>query len=81
MRAESMDMQDYIFRVVIPEEKVAPNNTPIDATIKIILSGAMRDPTAEFKKFTASLLTPTNKSTQARISKNATSSMKIVSNI
>ena len=22
MRAESMDMQDYIFRVVIPEEKV-----------------------------------------------------------
>ena len=27
MRAESMDMQDYIFRVVIPEEKVVEVKT------------------------------------------------------
>ena len=26
MRSESMDMQDYIFRVVIPEEKVVEEN-------------------------------------------------------
>ena len=64
---------------IIPEEKVAPKSTPSDATIKITLSGAIRLPTAEFKKLTASLDTPTNRSIHASKSKKPTSTMKIIS--
>ena len=37
----------------MPDEKVAPKRTPKEATSITTLSGAMREPTAEFKKFTA----------------------------
>ena len=50
---------------IMPEEKVAPSSTPNVATHIVVLKLAMRDPMAEFKKLTASLLTPTNKSKQA----------------
>jgi len=39
--------------------------TPRLATIKIVLKEATLDPTAEFRKLTASLLTPTTRSTIA----------------
>ena len=41
------------------------------ATIMIVLKEAMREPMAEFKKFTASLLTPTKRSKAASRAKNA----------
>ena len=44
---------------IMPLEKVAPMRTPRLATIMIVLKEAMREPMAEFRKFTASLLTPT----------------------
>ena len=44
---------------IMPSEKVAPRRTPAEATIMMIRKGAVRDPTAELRKFTASLLTPT----------------------
>lgn len=50
---------------IIPLEKVDPRIIPKLATINIVLKGATRDPMAEFKKFTASLLTPTIRSIMA----------------
>ena len=50
---------------IMPEEKVAPSMTPMLATSIVVLKEAMRQPRAEFKKLTASLLTPTNKSKAA----------------
>ena len=47
---------------IIPEEKVAPNITPMLATNIVVLNEAMRHPRAELRKLTASLLTPTNRS-------------------
>ena len=41
----------------------------------MILSGAAFDPMAEFKKFTASLLTPTIRSEMARRNKTPTNAM------
>ena len=46
----------------MPVENVAPTSIPKAATIIIILYGAALAPIAEFKKFTASLLTPTTRS-------------------
>ena len=43
----------------------APINTPIDATIRTLLNDAAFEPIAEFIKFTASLLTPTDRSNTA----------------
>lgn len=40
--------------------------TPQAATVSTSLKGAALAPTAEFKKFTASLLTPTNRSIMAK---------------
>ena len=48
-----------------PEENTAPTKTPKPATIKIVRIGTAFDPIAEFKKFTASLLTPTTRSAMA----------------
>ena len=56
---------------IMPLEKVAPMRTPRLATIMIVLKEAMREPMAEFKKFTASLLTPTKRSKAASRAKNA----------
>jgi hypothetical protein len=51
---------------IIPLLKSVPSKMPKLATIKIVRMGATFEPTAEFKKFTASLLTPTTKSTHAK---------------
>ena len=51
----------------MPPENVAPTNIPSPAIRRITLKEATFDPMAEFKKFTASLLTPTIKSETAKI--------------
>jgi hypothetical protein len=56
----------------MPLEKVAPTRTPALAIIMIIHMGATLEPIAEFKKFTASLLTPTIKSDTASASSTIT---------
>ena len=54
---------------IIPLENMAPIRTPRLATIMVILKEMAFEPIAEFKKFTASLLTPTTKSMIANIPK------------
>ena len=54
---------------IMPPENMAPTNTPTLATIMVVLKEIAFDPTAEFKKFTASLLTPTIKSITANTPK------------
>ena len=51
---------------IIPELKVAPSSTPTLATERITQKGAVREPTAEFRKLTASFETPTKRSQMAR---------------
>ena len=51
---------------IIPLEDNAPTATPRLASIIIFLNEITLDPIAEFRKFTASLLTPTIKSLTAR---------------
>jgi len=51
---------------IIPLEDKAPTATPRLASIIIFLNEITLDPIAEFRKFTASLLTPTIKSLTAR---------------
>jgi hypothetical protein len=55
---------------IMPLLITAPIKTPIAATKIIFLKDAARAPTAEFKKFTASLLTPTDKSKIANTKRN-----------
>ena len=57
---------------IIPLLIAAPINTPIEATITILLKEAALKPIAELRKFTASLLTPTDKSNMARRNKKTT---------
>ena len=54
---------------IIPLEKIAPTATPILATIMMVLNEIALDPIAEFKKLTASLLTPTTRSAIAKKAK------------
>ena len=54
---------------IIPLENTAPIATPKLATIIIVLKETAFEPIAEFKKFTASLLTPTTKSATAKTAK------------
>ena len=54
---------------IIPLDVIAPMNTPKLAIIIIFLTDIAFEPIAEFKKFTASLLTPTTKSTIANTAK------------
>ena len=54
---------------IIPLENVAPTKTPRAAISMIILKFAALEPIAEFRKFTASLLTPTTKSAIAKIAR------------
>ena len=54
---------------IIPLEKIAPKAIPKLATIIIVLKETAFEPMAEFKKFTASLLTPTTKSAIASIAR------------
>jgi len=46
----------------MPLEKIAPNKIPTAATATTTLKFATFEPMAEFKKLTASLLTPTIRS-------------------
>ena len=57
----------------------APMKIPTAATARTTLKGATLAPIAEFRKFTASLLTPATKSKQARISRNARMQIKMIS--
>ena len=56
----------FLATSIIPLEKTDPTATPKLARIIIFLTEIAFDPRAEFKKFTASLLTPTTKSPIAR---------------
>ena len=66
---------------IMPLEKTAPNKTPIAATAMITLKEATLEPIAEFKKLTASLLTPTMRSDAANKKRIKTIAKYIVSNI
>ena len=59
----------FLATSIIPLEKTAPTATPKLASIIIFLTESAFDPRAEFKKLTASLLTPTTKSPIARIAR------------
>jgi hypothetical protein len=54
---------------IIPLEKTAPMNIPKLAVIIMVLKEKALEPSAEFKKLTASLLTPTTRSIIAKINK------------
>ncbi len=58
---------------IMPLLVVAPRKMPVPATIMMVLKVATLAPTAEFRKLTASLLTPTTKSKTASISRKITS--------
>ena len=60
-------------------EKVEPSSTPMLATTMMTLKLAMREPMAELRKLTASLLTPTKRSTAARMARNTSMSRKMLS--
>ena len=57
----------FLATSIIPLEDIAPKAIPILATIIIVLNEIALEPSAEFRKLTASLLTPTTKSVIARI--------------
>ncbi|MBA7584814.1 hypothetical protein ES708_26776 [subsurface metagenome] len=63
----------------MPLEKVTPQRIPAAATINKIRRGATFAPIAEFRKLTASLLTPTIKSDIASIKRTITMSRKTLS--
>jgi hypothetical protein len=56
----------FLATSIIPPETNTPTITPIPATIIIVLNFAALAPIAEFRKFTASLATPTVKSMIAK---------------
>ena len=51
---------------IMPSEEIAPAKTPMDAMISMVRKEATLEPIAEFKKFAASLLTPTVRSIIAK---------------
>ena len=55
---------------IIPADSIAPATIPTEATMRTVRNRATLAPMAEFIKLTASLLTPTNKSTTASTSRN-----------
>ncbi len=55
---------------IIPADSRAPAMIPTEATMRTVRNRATLAPMAEFIKLTASLLTPTNKSTTASTSRN-----------
>ena len=57
---------------IMPEDITAPTSTPHEAMISTVRNLATRAPTADCKKLTASLLTPTNKSNTAKHSRKTT---------
>ena len=63
----------FLATSIIPLDDIAPKATHKLAIIIKVLKETTFDPIAEFKKFTASLLTPTIKSTIANIQRIMTS--------
>ena len=59
----------FLATSINPLENIAPTATPRLAIIKIERRETALEPTAEFRKLIASLLTPTTKSVTARINK------------
>ena len=57
---------------IMPDDITAPMMTPHEATSRMVRKVATRAPTADCMKLTASLLTPTNRSKNARQSRNTT---------
>ena len=51
---------------IIPLDRDAPRKTPMEAMMMRLRNFAVLEPTAELRKFTASLLTPTIMSEMAR---------------
>ena len=68
-------MIPFLATSIIPLEKIAHDAIPIEATIIMVLKERALEPTAELRKFTASLLTPTIRSAMAKAA-NATSISK-----
>ena len=64
---------------IIPLLIDAPINIPIAATINILLNDAALEPIAEFRKLTASLLTPTERSNTANNNRKMMTHKKIIS--
>ena len=63
----------FLATSIMPDEDRVPKTTPKLATIKMVRMLATFDPCAEFKKLTASLLTPTVKSMAAKTARMMTS--------
>ena len=61
----------FLATSIIPLEVMAPKAIPILATTIMVLKEIALEPIAEFKKLTASLLTPTTKSVIAKIARAA----------
>ena len=57
---------------IMPALITEPTSTPMDAMKMTVLNFATLAPMAEFRKFTASLLTPTNRSNTANTSRKTT---------
>ena len=57
---------------IIPDDSTAPSTTATEARMSTVRNDATRAPTADCRKFTASLLTPTNRSKTARQSRKMT---------
>ena len=57
---------------IIPLDRAAPINTPIPAMNSMVLNDAAFAPTADCRKLTASLLTPTTRSKTARTTRKMT---------
>ena len=70
----------FLATSIIPLENTEPTNTPKLASIIIFLTEIAFEPSAEFKKFTASLLTPTTRSPIAKKA-NATIIIKYTSKL
>ena len=64
---------------IMPLLMAAPINTPTAATVSTRLKEAARAPRAELRKFTASLLTPTDKSNTASRKRKMTTQRKRMS--
>ena len=57
---------------IMPLERAAPTKMPVAATIMITRNDAAFEPIDAFRKLTASLLTPTERSNMARTPRNTT---------
>ena len=57
---------------IMPLLRIAPQKTPIAATMMMVRNRAALEPIAELRKLTASLLTPTHRSEIARMNRKIT---------